>query len=95
MQRVAGDLGEARAGGDAAGHEVALQDAVHQLAVGKPGERPSQVAGEIAELQAAGELHVERGARDHAESASGGHCARQAPTRDADPHAALNDLWMN
>ena len=94
LQGGAGDLGEARAGSDAAGHEVALHDPVDELAVRKAGQRAPQVAGKIAELQAAGELHVERRARDHAERAARRHGARQAPARDADPHAALNDCRM-
>ncbi len=94
LQGGTGDLGEVRAGGDAAGHEVALHDPIDELPVRKAGQRAAQVAARIPELQAAGELHVERRARNHAERAPGRDGARQTPARDADPHAALNDFRM-
>ena len=93
-QRVTGDARETDSRSNASGHEIALHHALDEIRIRKTGHRPAEVAQRVAELQAARELDVERGPRDHSEPAGGSHRPRQAPARDADSHAALNDLRM-
>ena len=52
---------------------------------------PTDFSARIAELQPPRQYDIEGRARHDAEMAEAGYRAGEAPARDSDPHAALND----
>lgn len=71
------------------GDEVAVAHASGEGGLGEGGKGGAELAGRVAELEAADEDHGEQGAGDDAKLAGGGNGAGEAPVGvgDCDAHA--------
>ena len=79
----------------AARHEVAAEDALHDLGVWKAPHCAAEMPPWITELQPARQDRVQRGPRNHAKLPLPGHCTSQLPAGNPGTHPPLNQDRMS